>query len=233
MSEREVALITGTSKGIGKYLAKHFLEKGYLVEGCSRTQPDWADQNYHHHLLDVCDEVSVKQMMAGIQQRHRRLDIAINNAGTAAMNHVLLMPMRTVDRILDANFRGLFLISRESAKLMVQKRYGRIISLGSVAAPMRLAGEAVYAASKSAVVTFTQILAREVGDLGVTCNVVAPSPIETDLIRSVPKEKLQSLVDSLPIRRFGTYEDVAHVVDFFASRASSYITGQVINLGGA
>jgi 3-oxoacyl-[acyl-carrier protein] reductase len=233
MSDREVVLITGSRKGIGRYLAEHFVQKGALVEGCSREAPDWELEGYTHHRADVLDEDQIRAMFVSIQKRHGRLDVAINNAGIASMNHSLLTPLQTVDRIMDINFRGTFLICRESAKLMQKRRYGRIVNIGSVAAPLRLAGEAVYAASKSAVVTFTQILAHEVGAFGITCNVVAPTPIETDLIRSVPREKLDRLVDRLAIRRMGTYEDVAHVIDFFVHPASSYVTGQVIHLGGA
>ena len=233
MSDREVVLITGSRKGIGRHLVEHFVRKGALVEGCSRELPDWELENYTHHQADVLDEIAIRAMFASIRRRHGRLDIAINNAGIASMNHSMLMPLQTVDRIMDVNFRGTFLICRESAKLMQKRRYGRIVNLGSVAAPLRLAGEAIYAASKSAVVTFTQILAYEVGAYGITCNVVAPTPIETDLIRSVPREKLDRLVDRLAVRRMGTYEDVTHVIDFFVHRSSSYVTGQVINLGGA
>jgi len=233
VSEREVVLITGARKGIGRHLAEHFVRKGALVEGCSRELPDWELENYTHHQADVRDEGQIKAMFASIRSRHGRLDVAINNAGVASMNHSLLMPMDTVDRILDINFRGTFLVCREAAKLMQARRYGRIINLGSVAAPMRIEGEAVYAASKSAILTFTQILAHELGSFGITCNVVAPTPIETDLIRSVPSDKLQRLTDNLAIKRAGVLEDVAHVVDFFAHPASDYITGQVIYLGGA
>jgi len=158
--------------------------------------------------------------------------VCINNAGVASMNHIMLTPMSTVDRIMDINFRGTFLVCREAAKLMQRKKYGRIVNLGTVAAPLRLAGESVYAASKSAVVTFTQILAEEVGSLGITCNVVGPTPIETDLIRSVPRDKLDRLLARQSIKRMGTYEDVAHAIDFFVDPKSSFITGQVIYLGG-
>jgi 3-oxoacyl-[acyl-carrier protein] reductase len=96
-----------------------------------------------------------------------------------------------------------------------------------------LEGEAIYAASKSAVVTLTQILARELADFGITCNVVAPTPIETDLIRNVPKEKIDRIVQQLAIKRLGRFEDVANVIDFFVRPESDYITGQVIYLGGA
>jgi len=228
----EVILITGSSKGIGRYLVEHFVNKGALVEGCSRQSVDWQLENYTHHLADVTDEGQVKRMFTAIQKRHGRLDIAINNAGIASMNHVLLTPSETVTRLMDVNVRGTFMVCRESAKVMRQRRYGRIVNFGSVAAPMHLAGEAVYAASKSAVVTLTQILARELADFGITCNVVAPTPIDTDLIRSVPPEKIQRLVNNLAIRRMGRPADVAHVIDFFVHPGSDYITGQVIYLGG-
>lgn len=231
--EREVVLITGSRKGIGRHLVEHFVRRGALVEGCSRQRPEWELDSYTHHLVDVTNEAQVREMFASIQQRHQRLDIAINNAGIASMNHVLLTPSETVARIMDTNFRSTFLICRESAKLMRRHRYGRIVNLGTVAVPLRLAGEAVYAASKSAIVTLSQILAHELADFGITCNVVGPTPIETDLIRGVPPEKLRQLIDRLAIRRMGTYEDVTNVVDFFVSRSSGYVTGQVIYLGGA
>jgi 3-oxoacyl-[acyl-carrier protein] reductase len=229
----EVILITGTRKGIGRYLAEHFVKKGARVEGCSRQAPDWQLENYTHHIADVTSETEVRRMMTSIRRRHNRVDILINNTGVAAMNHTVLMPLESASRIMNTNFLGTFLMCRESAKLMKQRRWGRIINLGSVAVPMRLAGESVYAASKSAITTFTQILARELGAWGITCNVVAPAPLETDLIRSVPPEKIQRILDTLPIPRLSRYEDVAHVVDFFAHPASDAITGQVIYLGGA
>jgi 3-oxoacyl-[acyl-carrier protein] reductase len=134
---------------------------------------------------------------------------------------------------MNTNFLGTFLMCREGAKLMKQGRRGRIINLGSIAVPLRLAGESVYAASKAAITTFTGVLAREVADWGITCNVVSPAPVETDLIRNVPPEKIQRILDSLPVSRLGRYEDVAHVVEFFAHPASDAVTGQVIYLGGA
>lgn len=233
MPEREVVLITGTRKGIGRYLAEHFVRKGALVEGCSRQLPDWNLENYEHHVADVTSEDQVRSMIASIKKRHGRLDVVINNAGVASMNHVLLTPVETAARIMDTNFRGSFLVCRESAKLMQRRHYGRIINMSSVAVPLRLAGEAVYAAAKSAVTTFTQILARELADFGITCNVVSPSPIDTDLIRGVPREKIEELLKQLAIRRKGTCKDVANVIDFFAHPDSGYVTGQVIYLGGA
>ena len=232
MSDREVVLITGTRKGIGRYLAEHFVRKGALVEGCSRAAPDWALENYTHHCLDVADEAQVRAMLSSIQQRHGRLDILINNAGVAAMNHALLTPAATLDQIMATNFRGTLLLCREGAKLMQRRRYGRIVNVSTVAVPLLLEGEAIYAASKSAVVTFSQILARELAEFGITCNVVAPAPMETDLIRNVPPEKIDAIVNRLAIKRLGRFEDVANVIDFFVKPESGYVTGQVIYLGG-
>ncbi len=228
----EVVLITGTRTGIGRHLAEHFLNLGAIVEGCSRTAPDWQADRYHHHCLSVSDEGAVKAMVDDIRKRHGRLDILINNAGIASMNHILLTPLSTLDKIIETNLFGTFLMCREAVKLMQRRRYGRIVNLSTIAVNMRLEGEAAYAASKSAVETFTQILAKEVASFGITCNLVAPTPIETDLIRNVPEEKIQRIVDTQAIKRLGQFEDVSNVIDFFVKKESSFITGQIITLGG-
>ncbi len=232
MSESEVVLITGTRKGIGQFLAKHFVQKGASVVGCSRKPVDWQLENYEHYIADVADESQVKVMLSAIRNRYGRLDIVINNAGVAAMNHVLLTPMATVERVIRTNFYGTFLVCRESAKLMMKRRCGRIVNISTVAVPLQLEGEAVYAASKSAIESFTQILARELSEFGITCNVVALPPIGTDLIRSVPKDKMDRVINSLAIKRMGQFEDVANVIDFFVKPESDYVTGQTIYLGG-
>ena len=230
--DREVVLITGSRTGIGKMLAHHFLERGAVVEGCSRQPVDWETEGYTHHIADAANEEQIKAMMASIHRRWGRLDILVNNAGVASMNHSLLTPLDVVDRIMATNFRGTFLVSREAAKVMRRHRHGRIVNLTTVAVPLRLAGEAIYAASKSAVETLTRVLAHELAEFGITCNAVGPSPIETDLIRGVPREKIQDIVSRLAIKRLGRFEDVTNVVDFFVRPESDYITGQVVYLGG-
>jgi 3-oxoacyl-[acyl-carrier protein] reductase len=227
-----VMLISGTSRGIGKHLATCYLEQGFRVVGCSRRPVERAGDNYLHFVLDVSDETSVKRMFLDVSRIYGRLDVLLNNAGIAAMNHVLLTPIGAVRNILDTNVVGTFLLSREAAKLMQKRRYGRIINFATVATPLRLEGEAVYAASKAAVISLTQIMARELADFGITVNAVGPTPIETDLIRSVPKQKIDAVVARQAIHRLGEYRDVVNVIDFFLKPESDFVTGQVVFLGG-
>lgn len=232
MNEPPVILITGTRKGIGRFLAEYYVSKGYIVEGCSRGQPDWEAEHYTHHQVDVADEKQVKTMISDIARRRQRLDVVINNAAIASMNHVLLTPAKTANRMFEVNVTGTMLVCRDAAKVMMRRRYGRIINFTTIVAPIALAGEAIYAASKSAVVTLTRILAFELGQWGITCNSFGATPIQTDMIRGVPQEKIDAVVNGLAIKRLGTYDDCANVCDFFMLPQSSNITGQVLYLGG-
>lgn len=148
------------------------------------------------------------------------------------MNHALLTPDATVEKLLATNVRGTFNVSREAAKLMRGAKRGRIVNVSSIAVPLRLDGQAAYIAAKAAVERLSQTLAQEFGPFGITVNVVGPTPIDTDMTRGVPKEKLEKLVGRFAIRRMGTLQDVANVVDFFLRPESDAVTGQVIYLGG-
>ena len=232
VNNRQVVLITGTRKGIGRHLAEHYARKGYIVEGCSRGDPDWSAENYTHHTVDVADERQVKSMIGNISKRHGRLDVVINNAAIASMNHVLLTPAASANRMFEVNVTGTMLVCRDAAKVMMRRRYGRIINFTTIVAPIALAGEAIYAASKSAVVTLTRILAFELGQWGITCNSFGATPIMTDMIRGVPQEKIDEVVKNLAVKRLGTLDDCANVCDFFLRPESDNITGQVLYLGG-
>ena len=231
-TDRQVVLITGTRKGIGRYLAEHYAKQGYIVEGCSRGNPDFELENYTHHNVDIVDEGAVRAMISNIAKRHGRIDVVLNNAAIATMNHVLLTPAATANRMLEVNVTGTMLVCRDAAKVMMRRRYGRIINFTTIVAPIALAGEAIYAASKSAVVTLTRILAFELGQWGITCNSFGATPIMTDMIRGVPQAKIDEVVNSLAVKRLGNHADCANVCDFFISPASDNITGQVIYLGG-
>lgn len=227
-----VTVITGTRKGIGRYLAERYVEQGHTVIGCSRGAAEWQATGYTHFPLDVADEAAVQRMFTDIRRTHGKVDHLIANAGTAAMNHSLLTPASTVQKLLATNVLGTFLFCREAAKLMKAARYGRIVTFTTVAVGLKLEGEAAYVASKAAVLSLTQVLARELAEFGITVNAVGPTPIDTDLIRAVPKDKIDRLVERQAIRRLGTFDDVANVVDFFLRKESGFVTGQNLYLGG-
>jgi 3-oxoacyl-[acyl-carrier protein] reductase len=232
MSKKRIVVVTGTSRGIGRGLVRHFLRGGDLVFGCSRGRASIRHENYRHFPLDVADEKAVVAMIRAVVAEHGRIDVLVNNAGIAAMNHALLTPASVARGIFATNFHGTFLFCREAAKAMLRHKAGRIVNLATVATPLRLEGEAIYAASKAAVESFTQVLARELGQTGVTVNAVGPTPVPTDLIKSVPPAKMEALLARQAIRRFGRINDIINVVDFFVSPRSDFITGQVIYLGG-
>ena len=232
MPSKEIMLITGTRKGIGRHLCEYYAGKGYTVFGCSRQESSLKIKNYEHCIADVSKEDEVRDMIGAISKKHKRLDIVINNAGAASMNHTLLTPLETVRRLFDTNFVGTFLACRESAKIMKKNNYGRIVNFGTVAVPLKLEGEAVYCASKSAVMTFTKILAKELASFGITCNCVCPTIVDTDLIKSVPKDKLQKILDAQSIKRYALPSDISNVIDFFIRKESNFITGQSVFLGG-
>jgi 3-oxoacyl-[acyl-carrier protein] reductase len=232
VNDRRVMLVTGTRKGIGRHLAEYYVKQDFEVIGCSRDPAEFTLDRYTHYCVDVIDEKKVVAMMSEVWKRHERLDVLINNAGIASMNHLLFTPMHTVERIMETNVVGTFLFCREAAKLMQRRRSGRIVNFATVATPLRLEGEAAYAASKAAVVSLTEVLARELADFGITVNAVGPTPVRTDLIRSVPADKMERLIARQAIRRYGEFRDVANVIDFFIHPDSDFITAQVIYLGG-
>jgi 3-oxoacyl-[acyl-carrier protein] reductase len=171
-------------------------------------------------------------MARAIKRKHGGVEALINNAGIASMNHAVLTPASTVNQILQTNVVGTFLFCREMAKLMRRVKNGRIVNFTTVAHPLNLEGESVYAASKAAVESLTRVLARELSEFGITVNAVGPTPIETDLIRGVPQAKMDALIERQALNRMGEVRDVINAVDFFLQEGSDFITGQVLYLGG-
>ncbi len=228
-----VVVITGTSQGLGQFLAQRYLDEGAHVFGCAIVPDETLrHERYDFTVLDVTDEKPVAAWMQRVAKKAGRIDILINNAGVASMNHSLLMPATTAKRLLLVNTLGTFLVSRECAKVMQRAKYGRIVNFSSVAVPLRLEGEAMYAAAKAANEAFTRVFAREVAAFGITCNAIGPAPIPTDLIRNVPKERIDALVRRLAVKRLGAKEDLWPTISFLTSPSADYVTGQVIYLGG-
>lgn len=232
MSEHPVTLISGSRKGIGRYLVDHYTAQGHSVIGCSRNAFPESVPGYEHFCADVSDEDAVKAMLQCVWAKHGRLDNIINNAGVASTGHFLLAASDTAKRVYATNVIGNIILCREGARLMKKRRSGRIVNLSTVAVPLRLAGEAIYASSKAAVECLTRILAKELGEFGVTVNAVGPTPVETELIAAMPQEKVRRVIERQAIRRPGSFTDIAHAIDFFLDPGSAFITGQVLYLGG-
>ncbi|MDE5591606.1 MAG: SDR family oxidoreductase [Helicobacter sp.] len=239
----KIIIITGSRKGIGKDLSEYYLQQGHIVCGCSRGEGSINHIHYRHFELDVSNEKAVVGMVRQVKKEFGKIDILLNNAGIASMNHILTTPFSTMQNIFNTNVFGSFLFLREVAKAMVQdsKKHSkdykhimpyRIVNFATIAAPLRLEGEAIYAASKAALVNLTQVAAKELSEFGITLNAVGPTPVPTDLIKNVPKAKMDSLLNQQAIKRFGNFEDVLNVIEFFLDKKSNFITGQVVYLGG-
>ncbi len=230
--KNKIMLITGTRKGIGKYLAEYYLDKGLTVIGCSRRESSIDHKNYFHHELDVSDEKAVISMVRSVKKEFGGIDVLLNNAGVASMNHILITPYKTIKEMTMTNYYGTFLFLREVSKVMLKKKYGRIVNFSSIATPLKWDGEAAYAASKAAVENLTQIAAREVAEYGITVNALGSTPVWTDMINRVPQDKLDTLLERQAIKRLGEMRDVSNLCDFLIDEQSDFITGQVIYLGG-
>ncbi|MFN8258872.1 MAG: SDR family oxidoreductase [Bacteroidales bacterium] len=230
--DQRVMIITGSRKGIGRFMAEYYLEKGFMVIGCSRGESDLSHENYEYQQLDVSDEKAVIQFVSGVSKKYGRIDYLINNAGIASMNHSFLTPLSVVEKIFKTNVFGTFLFTREVGKAMSKKKFGRIVNLTTFAVPFKLEGEAVYAASKAAVTVMAEALAREYAEFGITINTVAPPAVQTDLIKNVQMEKLERLLSRQAIHRFGHAKDVCNTIDYFLRDESDMVTGQTVYLGG-
>jgi len=226
-------IITGTSKGIGKNLAKYYLENGFIVIGCSRGDMDIQLNNYQHYCLDVSNESLVKKMFKEIRKKYGRLDVLINNAGISSENHVLLTPLKKAQDSLDTNFIGTFLFCRESVKLMKINQYGRIINISSIHVPLASVGTSIYGASKAAIEQFSGVLAREVFQFGITINILSLSVVKyTGMEHALAQEIKHKILDQTISKEQLDIDDVINAVNFLIDEKSKMVCNQILCLGG-
>jgi 3-oxoacyl-[acyl-carrier protein] reductase len=229
----KIVLITGARRGVGKLLAEHFLGEGAQVIGLSRHEDAAVTTaNYTALVADVSDPDSVTHGFEQVRIRFGRVDIVINNAAVLTSQYSMIMPASAARDMLSTNILGTFLVSREAAKLMRKNKWGRIINVGSMAASLEPIGDSVYAASKAAISTLANVMAKEFASLNITCNTLGISGIATDMLGQLPKDKINEVIADLPLPRYATPDDIFNVIDFFASERSAYITAQTVFLGG-
>ena len=224
-------IVTGSSRGIGKYICLHLLDRGFKVIGISRTSHSIDNKNFFHIKADLTDNDDIDNLKLKIDSFQNIYGL-INNAGTASLNHFLLTTVKRTEKVLKLNLNATFIMSQIAVKKMIPLKKGRIINFSSVAVPLGLEGEAIYASSKSAIESFSEVISKEIAVYGITSNCIGPNPIDTALIKSVPKKKIQQLLERQAIKRLGQFKDITNIVDFYLNENSSFITGQKIYLGG-
>lgn len=228
----QTIIITGTTKGIGLGLANYYLEKGYKVAGLARSESKIAHEHYIHLVCDIAVEEQVVAAIKQVKNACGSIDVLINNAALANMNSLISTPFAAFEQVYKVNAGGTFLLMREAAKQMIRQQNGRIINFTSISKPLNLETQSSYAASKAAVESLTKIAARELASFGITVNAIGPTPIDTDLIKGIPEEWMQNVLNMQAIKRKGTMEDIYNLCDFFINERSSFITGQILYLGG-
>lgn len=227
-----IIVITGTSRGIGRSLAEYYTDKGHTVIGCSRSECNFTHDLYTHFTVDMSDEKAIGGFASAVRKRFGHIDALINNAGVASMNHFMLTPLETAKRLMNTNFFGPFAAIRAFVSLLKKSEHPRIVNFSTVAVPFNLDGELAYVSSKAAVEELTKILAKELSGFKITVNAVGPTPVKTALTAKVPENKIQALLDRQAIKRFGEFEDIRNVINFYLQPESDFITGQIIYLGG-
>lgn len=230
--EGKNVLITGSSRGVGDLLTRHFLDEGATVAGVARGPATRQHDRYRHHPADIADPADVQRLFATLRTSLKTLDVAINNAAVLTSQYAMIMPASAALAMVNLNLLAPFLIAREAAKLMRKAKAGRIINISSMAASLEPEGDSVYAACKAGLTTLSNVLAKEFASFNVTCNTLGITAIETDMLRQLPRAKIDAVVARLPIPRYAAADDIINVIDFFASARSGYITAQTIYLGG-
>jgi 3-oxoacyl-[acyl-carrier protein] reductase len=235
MYKDKIVLVTGASRGVGLDVAKYYLSNNAIVIGLSRGLSSIDNFNYYHYEVDLSKPEEIGNVFRIIAKNHKRIDIVINNAAVLTSQYSMIMPMKNAIDMVNVNLLAVFVVSREAAKLMRKNSYGRIINISSMAASLEPIGDSLYAACKVGVNTLANVMAKEFASMNVTCNTIAITAIETDMLRQhspTAQIKIKEIISNLPIPRMAVIDDILNVLDFFSSERSSYVTAQIIYLGG-
>ncbi|MCX5871182.1 MAG: 3-oxoacyl-[acyl-carrier-protein] reductase [Deltaproteobacteria bacterium] len=235
-------VVTGASRGLGRAITLAFLRQGATVIGIYGSNSEAARAFAHEcgqfgdrlqlHQCNVADSKQVEAFFRQVEEEFDAIDVLINNAGIRRDGLLALMDSKDWQQVIDVNLTGTFNMSKQAVLLMMKQKYGRIINITSPVAHLGFAGQANYAASKAGQIGMTRSLARETARKKITVNCVSPGFIATDLLDDLSAEQLEAHKKLVPMRRFGTAEEVANAVLFLAGRQASYITGAVLDVNG-
>jgi 3-oxoacyl-[acyl-carrier protein] reductase len=240
MSDKQVALVTGASRGIGAAIARQLAQDGFTVVGTATSDEGAAKISQalaafagsRGARLDVNDAAAAEALIDAILREHGGLHVLVNNAGITRDQLAMRMKDEDWDAVLDTNLKAVFRMSRAVIRPMMKQRHGRIIHITSVVGASGNPGQANYAAAKAGVAGMTRALARELGSRGITVNCVAPGFIETDMTAGLPPEQQKALLQQIALGHLGKPEDIAHAVAYLASERAGYVTGQQLHVNG-
>lgn len=238
--DNQIALVTGASRGIGQAIARELAKQGALVVGTATTEPGSNSITQmlctfgkgRGAVLNVNDAPACNALIDDIQKQHGGISILVNNAGITRDNLLMRMKDEEWDDIIGTNLTSVFRLSRAVLRGMMKARSGRIINITSVVGAAGNPGQTNYAAAKAGMIGFSKALAREVGSRNITVNCVAPGFIDTDMTRTLTEEQHKALVQTIPLARLGSVEDIAAAVAFLTSPAAGYITGTTLHVNG-
>ncbi len=240
--ENKTAVVTGGSRGIGRAICLELAREGANIVTCYANGADAANetvamcQELGVQALAVQADISVKEDVDRLFEEALKvtgtIEILVNNAGITKDGLLIRMSDDDFDQVIDTNLRGAFYCMRAASKLMMKKRYGRIVTISSIVGVIGNAGQVNYAASKAGVIGMTKSLAKELGSRNITANAVAPGSITTDMTAGLSDQVKEEMAKSIPLNRMGCPEDVANAVAFLVSDKASYITGQVLHVDG-
>ena len=239
MSEQQIAIVTGGSRGIGRAIAVDLAAHGYQIVITYKSNDEAAAETLRlireaggsgeAVKFDVGNAAEAEGAINDLLGRLERIDVLVNNAGVTADGLFLMMPRRDWNAVIDTTLHGFYNMTKPVLRKMLRRKSGSIVSLSSVSALVGNRGQANYAAAKAGLIAASRVLSSEVARLGIRVNVVAPGPIDTEMIRDAPLENIKQMI---PMGRIGRPEEVAKVVRFLCSDDASYITGQVISVNG-
>jgi 3-oxoacyl-[acyl-carrier protein] reductase len=241
MNSKRVAVVTGASRGIGKSIALRLARDGRHVVLVSRSagplgevkfQVEQAGGTADVLAVDVGDSKALAAGIEEIAEKQGRLDILVNNAGVTKDTLVLRMSDEDWGNVIQTNLTSAFVAVRAAARPMMRGKFGRIVNIGSTSGVVGNAGQANYAAAKAGLIGFSKTIARELGGKGITCNVVAPGFIETDMTKDLPQQVKDHVMALMAVRRFGVGEDIAAAVSYLTSDEAGFVTGQVLCVDG-
>jgi len=234
--ENKIAIITGGGRGIGKAITNRYLNEGatvILAELDEQSGKNTSDSiGCHFVKTDISHEDSVNSLFEYVKTKFSRLDILVNNAGILQDSTLKKMDSDQFDSVINVNLRGTYLCGKAAADIMVTQGSGVILNAASVVAHNGNFGQTNYVASKAGVIGMTKVWARELGKDGIRVNAIAPGFIKTDMTAGMPEKIIRMMGDKVPLKRWGTPEDVANAYTFLASDLASYITGTVLNVDG-